>query len=107
MTIQNTGFYFSHLVEARAQQSGDLLDQGVRAEEGIVALGQPLHLLLVLVELLQVISRHGGDIPLLGLVNVSLVSEETNFEFPPGDVSQPADILLDREATVSSGLLMN
>merc|ERR1712024_107543 len=82
------GGELSSLVEARAQQSGDLLDQGVRAEEGIVALGQPLHLLLVLVELLQVISRHGGDIPLLGLVNVSLVSQQTNLEFPPGDMSQ-------------------
>ena len=79
----------AHLVEARTQQSGDLLDEGVRAEEGIVALGQPLHLLLVLVELLQVISRHGRDIPLLGLVDVSLVSQETNFELPPGDMSQP------------------
>merc|ERR1712024_239327 len=86
--MSDHGGKLSGLVEARPQQPGDLLDQGVRAEEGIVALGQPLHLLLVLVELLQVISRHGGDIPLLGLVNVSLVSEETNFEFPPGDVSQ-------------------
>ena len=82
----------SHLVEARTKQPGDLLDEGVRAEEGIVALSQPLHLLLVLVELLQVITRHGRDILLLGLVDMSLVSQQTDLEFPPGNMSQPAAV---------------
>ena len=74
-SVSNYILLISHLVEAGAQQPGDLLDQGVRAEEGVVALGQPFHLLLVLVELLEVISRHGRDILLLGLIDVSLVSQ--------------------------------
>ena len=44
-----------NLVQARAQQSWDLLDEGVGAEEGVITLGQPLDLLLVLVELLEVV----------------------------------------------------
>ena len=74
-SVSNYIKLISYLVEARPQQPGDLLDQGVRAEEGVVALGQPLDLLLVLVELLEVISRHGRDILLLGLIDVSLVTQ--------------------------------
>merc|ERR1711963_495901 len=49
------GRELASLVEARAEDPGDLLDQGVGAEEGVVALGKLLHLLLVLVQLLQII----------------------------------------------------
>ena len=83
-------FLLTDLVEARAQQARDLLDEGVGAQESIVALGQPFDLLLVLIEFLQVISRHAGHSLLLGLVNVSLVSQQTDLEFPSGNMSQPA-----------------
>ena len=49
------GRELASLVEARAEEPGDLLDQGVGAEEGVVALGELLHLLLILVQLLQII----------------------------------------------------
>ena len=55
-TIEN-----NYLVEPRAQEPGHLLDQGVRGEEGVVALGKLLDLLLVLVQLLQVLGTHEGD----------------------------------------------
>ena len=78
-----------YLVEARPQQSRDLLDQSVGSQESVVLSGQLLHLLLVLVEFLEVVSRHGGDAGSLGLVNVLLVSEETDTELLTGDVLQP------------------
>ena len=54
--VGDHGGELSRLVEARTKESGDLFDEGVRAEEGIIALGKLLHLLLVLVQLLQIIS---------------------------------------------------
>ncbi len=47
-----------HLVEAGPEEPGDLLDERVRGEESVVSLRQLLHLLFVLVQLLQVVSRH-------------------------------------------------
>ena len=43
----------THLVEARSKQPGNLLDKSVRAEEGVVGLGQVLHLLLVMFSVLS------------------------------------------------------
>ena len=54
--VGDHGGELARLVEARTKESGDLFDEGVRAEEGIIALGKLLHLLLVLVQLLQIIS---------------------------------------------------
>jgi hypothetical protein len=48
----------SGLGESGTQQTGNLLDEGIRSEEGVVLLRELLHELLVLVELLQVINRH-------------------------------------------------
>ena len=53
--VGDHGRELASLVEARAEEPGDLLDQGVGAEEGVVALGELLHLLLILVQLLQII----------------------------------------------------
>ena len=79
----------SHLVQPWAKQPGDLLDEGVRAEEGIIALGKLLHLLLVLVQFLQLICRHAGQPLLLGLVTVSLVSQDAHLELVARNVLQP------------------
>ena len=81
----------THLVQPGAQQSRDLLDQSVGGQEGVVLGGQLLHLLLVLVQLLQVVSGHGGDAGGLGLVNVLLVSQQTDSELLTGDVLQPGE----------------
>ena len=78
-----------NLVQARAQQSWDLLDEGVGAEEGVIALGQPLDLLLVLVELLEVVSGHAGETFLLRLIAVSLVPEDADAELLARNILQP------------------
>ena len=79
----------SHLVETGSKQPGNLLDKSVRAEEGVVGLGQVLHLLLVLVQLLQVVGGHAGKVLALGLVAVGLVSQDAHAELLAGNVLQP------------------
>merc|ERR1719251_708361 len=76
------------LVETRAQKPWDLLDESVRGEEGIILLGQALHLLLVLVQLLQVISRHEVNSLSLCLVAMLLISQQTNLELLARDMLQ-------------------
>ena len=44
-----------YLVKTRAQQPGNLFDQSVRGQEGVIGLGQLLDFLLVLVQLLEVV----------------------------------------------------
>ena len=80
----------THLVEARAQQPWDLLDEGVGGKESIILLGQSLNLLLVFVQLLQVVSRHEVDTLGLGLVAMLLVSQQANLELLAGNMLQPA-----------------
>ena len=79
----------THLVQPGAQQSRDLLDQSVGGQEGVVLGGQLLHLLLVLIQLLEVVSGHGGDAGGLGLVNVLLVSQQADSELLTGNMLQP------------------
>ena len=81
----------SYLVKTRSEQPGNLLDKSVGAEEGIVGLGQVLHLLLVLVQLLEVVSRHAGKTFLLGLVAVSLISEDAHAELLARNILQPME----------------
>ena len=64
----------TNLVETRAQKPWDLLDESVRGKEGVILLSQTLHLLLVLVKLLEVISRHAGDTLGLALIDMLLVT---------------------------------
>lgn len=86
---QETG-ELTGLVEARAEQSGDLLDERLRGEEGVVLLGQLLHQLLVLVELLQRLGIHEGHVVGLGLVAVLLVAQNAHLHLRPWDVLQSA-----------------
>ena len=79
----------AHLVETGAQKPWDLLDQSVGGKEGIVLLGQALHLLLVLVQLLQVISRHEVDAFGLGLITMLLISQQTHLELLARHMLQP------------------
>ena len=81
----------SHLVETRSKQPGNLLDKSVRAEEGVVGLGQVLHLLLILVQLLEVVSGHARETFLLGLVAVSLISEDAHAELLARNILQPME----------------
>lgn len=63
------------LGETGTQETGDLLDESLGSDEGIVLAGKLLDELLVLVELLQVISGHGVDTTVLGTIDVVLVTE--------------------------------
>ena len=64
------------LGEAGAQETGDLLDQGVRGQEGVVLARELLDQLLVLVEFLEVVRGHGVDAGVFGAVDVVLVAED-------------------------------
>lgn len=66
------------LGQTRAQQTGNLLDEGLRGDESIVLASQLLDKLLVLVEFLQVIRRHGVDTAVLGTVEIVLVTQYAN-----------------------------
>lgn len=57
------------------QETRNLLDEGVRRDEGIVLLGKLLDELLVLVELLQVVGGHGINTKVLGTIDIVLVTE--------------------------------
>lgn len=63
------------LGETGAQETRDLLDQGIGSDEGIVLACELLDELLVLVQLLQVIGAHGVDTTVLGTINIMLVTE--------------------------------
>ena len=79
----------TNLVEARAQKPWNLLDESVRGKEGIVLLGQPFDLFLVLVQLLQVISGHEVNALCLRLVTMLLISQQTNLELQAWHMLQP------------------
>lgn len=63
------------LGQTRTQETRDLLDQSLRSDESIVFASQLLDELLVLVQLLQVVSRHGIDTTVLGTIDIVLVTE--------------------------------
>ncbi len=65
--------------QPRPQQPRNLLDQRVRRQKGIVLLRQLLDELLVLIQLLQVVGRHGVDAMVLRAVNVVLVAENALY----------------------------
>jgi len=63
------------LGQTRTQDPGNLLDQGVGSDEGIVLASKLLDELLVLVELLQIVRRHGINTTVLGTIDIVLVTE--------------------------------
>jgi len=90
VVVGQEGGELASLVQTGSQQTRDLLDQRLGSQESIVLLGQLLDKLLVLVKLLQIISAHSGDVLALGLVNVSLVSQNAHGELGPWDMLQPS-----------------
>ena len=64
------------LGETRAEETGDLLDESVGGNEGVVLAGELLDELFVLVEFLQIVRGHGVDAEVLGAVDVVLVTED-------------------------------
>lgn len=66
------------LGETRTQETRNLLDEGLGGDESVVLASQLLDELLVLVQLLQVIGRHGIDTTVLGTVQIVLVTQDAD-----------------------------
>jgi len=79
VVMSHQGRELTGLVKSGAKEPGDLLDKGVGSQEGVIALGQLLHLLLVLVQLLQIVGSHAGDALSLGLVTMLLISQNADL----------------------------
>ena len=79
----------NYLVKTRSQQSWNLLDQSVRSHEGVILGCKLLDLLLVLVQLLEVVGRHGVHAQGLSLVNVLLISQQTDLVLQLRNMLQP------------------
>lgn len=73
------------LGETGTQQTGNLLDEGVGSDEGIVLASELLDELLVLVELLQVVGAHGVDTAVLGTIDIVLVTEDADAHVGAGN----------------------
>jgi hypothetical protein len=67
-----------------AEQTRNLLDEGLGGNERIVLAGELLDELLVLVELLQVIGGHGVDTTMLGTIEIMLVTEDADAHVGTG-----------------------
>lgn len=63
------------LGQTRTKETGDLLDESVGGNEGIVLAGELFDEFLVLVELLEIVGRHGVNAEMFGPINVVLVTE--------------------------------
>merc|ERR1719154_256198 len=80
VAVSDQGGEFTGFVQARTQKSGNLLDQSVGCQEGVVLLCQLLRLLLVFVQFLKVVSRHTLDTKRPGLITMLLISKQTHLE---------------------------
>jgi hypothetical protein len=91
------------LGETWTQETRDLLDQGVASKEGVILARKLLDQLLVLVELLEIIGRHGIDAMVLGSVDIVLVTEDAKAHAGTGNGRK-----LDgaRETLVTLGVLL-
>jgi len=72
--VGDGGGEFASFRQTGTQETRDLLDQGVGSDEGVVLASKLLDQLLVLVEFLKIVGRHGVDAVVLGSVDVMLVT---------------------------------
>ena len=86
--VGQQGGELASLVQAGAEETWDLLDQGLGSQESVVLLSQFLDELLVLVQLLEVVGAHEGDALLLGLIDVELIAKHADGELRSGDMLQ-------------------
>ena len=92
VSVGEEGRELASLVETGSQQTGDLLDERLGGQEGVVLLGQFLDRLLGLVQLLEVIGAHEGNALRLGLIAMVLVTEDAYAELGAGNVAKPKQI---------------
>jgi len=80
VVVRNWRREFTRLIQSWAEETRNLTNHCVACNEGVVLLGQLLHELLVLVQLLQRLGVHGVQAERFGLVAVLLVAKHANFE---------------------------
>lgn len=85
LVVGDGGRELTSLGETGTEQTGDLLDEGLGGNEGVVLLSQLLDELLVLVKLLQVLNGHGVNTSTLSTVAVNSVTEDTDGHVGTGD----------------------
>lgn len=86
--VGDGGGELAGLGETGAEETGDLLNEGLGGDEGVVLAGELLDELLVLVELLQVVGGHGVDTAVLGTVEIMLVTENADGHVGAGNGGQ-------------------
>ena len=90
MLICGININSTNLIQTGSQKPGNLLDKSIRSNESIETLSQLLDFLLVLIQLLQIVSRHAIEAERLGLVTVLLISQKADFEFRAWHMFEPA-----------------
>ena len=80
LLVGHGGRELARLVEAWAKDTGKLLEELGRREEGVVLLGQLLDELLVLLQLLERLDVHAGHAGGLGLIAVTIVTEHAHLQ---------------------------
>lgn len=88
LVVRDGGRELTSLRETRTEQTGDLLDKSLGSNESVVLLGKLLDELLVLVELLQVLNRHGVDTSTLSTITVNGITENTDGHVGTGNSGQ-------------------
>ena len=78
----------SSSVQTRSYQSGKLLDQSIRSEEGVVLLAELADHLLVLVDGGDLIHVHAGDVLLLAQLLVLIVHEHAHVDLGTSGVRE-------------------
>lgn len=76
------------LGQTRTQETGDLLDQSLGSDEGVVLASELLDQLLVLVELLEIVGGHGVNATVLGTVDIVLVTKNADAHVGTGNDGQ-------------------
>jgi len=85
LVVGDWGGEFTSLGKTGTQETGDLLDKSVGSDESIVLACELLDQLLVLVELLEIVRRHGIDTTVFGTINIMLVTENADAHSRAGN----------------------
>jgi len=79
ISVRDGGGEHTHLVQLGTNKTRDILDESISGQESIVGRGPLLDGLLLLIELLQIIGRHGVDLKLLCDIEVLLISDDAHL----------------------------
>jgi hypothetical protein len=82
------GGELTRTIHVGADETGDVLDDGLRAEEGVVLVAHLLDELLVLVELLELVLVLGGEASLLGDILVAEIANKADGHAGAAHVGQ-------------------